>query len=573
MNSITAVLAWDYLRRNYMLLLICFVIAIFSIVPNSSFVAGSYYDEFPKLRAFTYNSVMYKPILIILLGMALTLPQIVRLYLKPISTFAIVTRCYLLGAFLFAIQIAIIVALWKWYYNLVDWPIVQPLLYAMICWGFFYPMIFILVSLGRRDLLAERLDLLVFVVYGVFFNVGLLSVSGNVLVAPKQANAASFFTLGLTPTVANVAVTAAVLVVGLFAILCRAVPDRSDSFIFAIGREFKDGARWLPIAETTSLRSFANSREAYQDFDSRYRTEPACLQLFYVFFVWLIASFLYSDDTPFGDNLPKALYSWVPAITAAFVFAIFLRIPIPLSLASIIWTPELNNALLQYRQYSFDSYFKSLPIADQDIVEGKLRSSFVPVAYTFPPVFLLGYFYSIMLVWNNDQVSQYEADLYEADFTPMPAGQILAISLARSLPFAFASVGVIFVIFNIQAVVTAFLITPYRWVLPLIAFSVAFYCDIPFAYSLGLGLLLSLVVVLYTFTKLASVDRERLSKAAKLIPGTCGLSLACLAGAGYAEVQSFQEVAIALLSLAFALTLMAVTALATELSVGHFRSS
>lgn len=74
MNSITAVLAWDYLRRNYMLLLICFVIAIFSIVPDSSFVAGSYYDESPNLGAIHYNSVMIKPILIILFGMTFTQP-------------------------------------------------------------------------------------------------------------------------------------------------------------------------------------------------------------------------------------------------------------------------------------------------------------------------------------------------------------------------------------------------------------------------------------------------------------------------------------------------------------------
>jgi hypothetical protein len=508
MNSLTAVLAWDYLRRYYLLLLACFLVALCSIVPYSSSVAGPYYDQFPRLRAITYSSILIKPILIILLGMIFTHTQIGHLYLKPISTFALVTHCYSMGAVLFATQIAVVVGLWKWYYNLDDWPIVQPVLYALICWGVIYPSIPSM-SNTRGSIKALRT---------LHFAVGIWLCGSEVMVPPKAEAAESPFSLGLTPTVADVSLTAAVLVLGFCSMLYCANHDRSNCYIADLMKAANETPFWSQM-EAIRLRSLTNSREAYQDFNWRYQTVPAFLYLFIIGLIITLSPWVFDVPNDAGsnaiDNFPTGFWFILPPlITLAVFLCFFLWIPIPESLTSIIWTPETNNALLQYRQYGFDSYFKNLPIADQDIVDGKLRSSFVPIAYAFPLVLLLGILPSTVPM--DEQF----------DIGVNSISQPLSTSLGKAFTFAFASVGIAFVILNIQSLVTAVLMRPWRWIVPAIAFFIAYFSNFPFAYSLGVALLLLLFVIAYTFTEFTDGDRERLSKAGRLIPGTCGGSFA-----------------------------------------------
>jgi hypothetical protein len=61
------------------------------------------------------------------------------LYLKPLSTTAIVNFFYWGGAFLVACQVALMLWIWKIFF-VSDWPIIGSVLFAVVCWGVFQPI-------------------------------------------------------------------------------------------------------------------------------------------------------------------------------------------------------------------------------------------------------------------------------------------------------------------------------------------------------------------------------------------------------------------------------------------------
>jgi hypothetical protein len=552
MNSLTAVLAWDYLRRNYLLLLACFLVALCSIVLSSSSVAGPAYDQFPTLRTTLYSSVMFNLIAIVMIGVLISHFQIHRLYLKPISSFAIVAHHYWLGASLVALLIAIVIGAWKWFYFLPDWPILQPILYALICWGIVYPWTATKAYTPGTVLIGPMLQCAC----------GNWLMSGSALVAPKEPASGLFLRLELMPSAANLSVTAAILVTGFLLSIWRFTRDRSDQSSARTRKVVGDMWQRWAIERKVSSHPFVSKRHAYQDSDFRSRTYGlplAIVGLLFCYFGVIAVSFLGSDEP---REMFKLFQTWIGffalmQMVAAGVIAA--RLPILRFMLSFGSNPGIeNNEVHQYRKYFADTHFISLPISDQDIVDGKLRSSFVAVGYAFVAIvaFVLG-------IWIFDRP-------YEAEFTyPVTTGY----SHASSLGVAIASAGGAFMILNTQGVVATFLMHPYRWSLPFAPLLLVFSNEIPVAYLFGIALLLLLFVIAYTFTEFTDGDRERLSKAGRLIPGTCGGSFALLTIAGYADAFSFDQVAVVLFSLAVALTLMAMTALATELTISNFRRS
>jgi hypothetical protein len=140
MQSVTAALTWEYLARNRWMLLLAPLIEIaivFTIMlPLIGVdVSGDSPREFIAIHMI---SVLC---LVVVIGGCVILSQgsISSLYLKPLSTTAIVNYFYWGGALLVVCQVVLM--LWVSRILFVsDLPIIGSVLFAVVCWGVFQPI-------------------------------------------------------------------------------------------------------------------------------------------------------------------------------------------------------------------------------------------------------------------------------------------------------------------------------------------------------------------------------------------------------------------------------------------------
>jgi hypothetical protein len=140
MQSVTAALTWEYLARNRWMLwltpLLASAVAFTTMLPLSSVgVSGVPQSEVVSIHLINVLCL----VVIIGGGVMATQGKMSPLYLKPISTTAIVNFFYWGGALLVACQVALMLWMWKVFF-VSDWPMIGSVLFAVVCWGVFQPI-------------------------------------------------------------------------------------------------------------------------------------------------------------------------------------------------------------------------------------------------------------------------------------------------------------------------------------------------------------------------------------------------------------------------------------------------
>lgn len=138
MQSHIAPLAWEYFARNRWKFLLPFIANI-----PASLILLPFAGLEPVVAAKELVSIQ----IILTLSMALIVGFCVqesqgsfrRFYLKPISTFHLVSFYFWTGALLVAIVVATLLALWYWIVPL-GFQISGPVLFAVVCWCSFQPI-------------------------------------------------------------------------------------------------------------------------------------------------------------------------------------------------------------------------------------------------------------------------------------------------------------------------------------------------------------------------------------------------------------------------------------------------
>lgn len=139
MQSYIAPLAWEYYARNRWKLLI----PLIANIPASLILL-----PFAGLESAVAVKELIPIQIVLTLSMALIVGfsvqesqgSLSRFYLKPISTIQLVSFYYWTGALLVATTVATLLALWQWIVPL-GFPIAGSVLFAVVCWCSFQPIV------------------------------------------------------------------------------------------------------------------------------------------------------------------------------------------------------------------------------------------------------------------------------------------------------------------------------------------------------------------------------------------------------------------------------------------------
>lgn len=140
MQSVTTALTWEYFARNRWLLLLVPLlssgIALITLLP----LRGVDLSAVPQRELISIQLINVLCLVVAIVACVMgTQGSMSQLYLKPLSTAAIVNFFYWGGALLVACQVALILWMWKIFF-VSDWPIVGSVLFAVVCWGAFQPI-------------------------------------------------------------------------------------------------------------------------------------------------------------------------------------------------------------------------------------------------------------------------------------------------------------------------------------------------------------------------------------------------------------------------------------------------
>jgi hypothetical protein len=140
MQSLTTALTWDYFARNrWSLLLVPLLssgIALITLLP----LRGVELSGVSQRDVISIHLINVLCLVVAIVGCVMgTQGSMSQLYLKPLSTAAIVNYFYWGGALLVACQVALILWMWKIFF-VSDWPIFGSVLFSVVCWGVFQPI-------------------------------------------------------------------------------------------------------------------------------------------------------------------------------------------------------------------------------------------------------------------------------------------------------------------------------------------------------------------------------------------------------------------------------------------------
>ena len=383
MSSLTAVLAWDYLRRNNRMLGFFFLISTFFVVGTQLLQRSitPLPESLGSFKMMVYNTTVPYVVYFIMFGMMLTQQQITQLYLKPISSFAMVGFFYLWGALLLAGQVSVIVGLGNLFFS-ADWSIAQTVLFSMLFWGLTHPLGIINPKTGV-DVVLYFLPQIALTYWCVVWN-GLAAFGIEI--------EGSNLRFAAIPSAASLSVTAAAFALGFCLSVWRVSRDRSGQTWLAsrVRGNPSSKNKVMPTSETKprswaflqeSLRPLRSPLEAYQKFDFRYRTIaiPAYVAIVLVSLSLMIAFFLIIKDDigrwPKGAFYATCGAACAQPIAAWFILAFKLANRSPM----IASHSALTRSSLVKLQDSQERFFFNLPISDRDIAAATLRSSLIAV--------------------------------------------------------------------------------------------------------------------------------------------------------------------------------------------------
>ncbi|MFN7874415.1 MAG: hypothetical protein ACK5PB_03800 [Pirellula sp.] len=367
MQSVTAALAWEYLARNRWMLLLGLLLS--SPIAWVTLLPFRYVD----LQSVSQREVI--PILminvlclVVVIGGCVIATQgsMSSLYLKPLSTTAIVNFFYWGGAFLVACQVALMLWIWKIFF-VSDWPIIGSVLFAVVCWGVFQPIF--RGSLESLSWVIMAPAAFLILCFWLMAKHGIPVQRGGML-SPQV-----HYWDSLSGTDGLIAITA--LGISYVLTLWRVNDDRSGRCRRTLTDRLRDFFAYIDARSASRTRRFESPVQAQHWFNYRNRTImiPGAVVGILPWF-WIMAIIVGAISREPGTGLTLALIGTIAAAIIQLVPAVMIALVHHLGNAATqeIPTGEHTNTENSV-PLGISPYLLSLPMSDRDRAHAILRSS------------------------------------------------------------------------------------------------------------------------------------------------------------------------------------------------------
>ena len=477
MQSITRALTWEYVARNRWFLLfpiLANIPACMVLLPLRGIGSVNPSRELIAIHVVLLLSV----VLIVGFGVLATQGRdLKRLYLMPISTMRLASFYYWSGALLVGLQVGLL--LWAWR-NLfaIDWPMTGPVLFAVVCWCAFQPVV-----RGEMHSLwwavAAFIILLALICWLLYAHGIPLGSGGMMSTGIHLWSKFSAFDILFVTAVVGISFP-----LTIWRVACDRSGQRQTSFLERVEQACEHlQSRW-----NVGSREFHSPKQAIGWFDYRTRmfSLPTAI-LVGLTLVWIIA--ILAGVITSNANLLVAI---ALGGTNLFAMSQFL-FAFGLILNSVALT---GSGQITLKSLLFESaqFIDTLPVSALDKATGKLRSS--SVACAIPSLALLVSFLLVAAV----------AVLFKLDLKNVLE---LKINFWKYITFLCGSVFLMsFALSNLPSSITTLMFRVELWLYPIVIMTILVAFGTPIATCLAAALGVLILVALVYATIQSVIDKD-----------------------------------------------------------------
>lgn len=505
MQSINASLTWEYFSRNRWLLLTPLlgnIPASFILLP----FIGLDTDIAAKELVAIQLILLLCLVLLIGFGVQATQGSLRRFYLKPISTLHLVSFYYWTGAFMVGVQVAAMLGLWR-ILTPIDLPIAGPVLFSIVCWGTFQPIVRgVLKSLGWIPILMALLATLF---YWLLYRYGIPLKRGGMM------------TLDVHPwnhvSITDMFIATFALATSFILTHWRVAQDRAgrEHGKLSLVERVDQAIEKLQFKLSGKNRRFASTTHALRWFDFNHRcgSIPAVVASI-IIMGWMIlgAIAIFSKDPAscltvavgftYLAAIVQVLYSIIAAVIGRFghsinQFEVTERIPKDQKVS----------------RFGVSPYLLTLPVSSKNLASAMLRTSFMACACG-TAIVLSSFTIAAMLS------ASLGIDLSEALMLKIPYWKFSLLTATISLVVSFASS---FVAISFLPLLNRFDL----WIVVVLVFAVLLALKLPISISLWVVVFM-LVLSLLIYTTIQSLFNKNVSSAHAAIAWGIGLGISTL---------------------------------------------
>lgn len=367
MQSVTAALTWEYLARNRWRLLIAPLIQIaivftFMLPLIGVGISGDSPREFIAIHMISLLC------LVVIIGGCVILSQgsMSSLYLKPLSTTAIVNYFYWGGALLVVCQVVLMLWIWRIFF-VSDLPIIGSVLFAVVCWGVFQPIF--------RGSLKSLSWLIVAPAVFVVLVCWLMAKHGMSFQRGGAISPQVHYWTNISGADGLIAITT--LGISYVLTLLRVNYDRSGRRRRTWTDRLRDFFASIDARSASRMRLFESPVHAQAWYDFQSRTATISWSVLGVLpWLWLLAIIVGAISQDLGTGLTFALIGAVLAAVVQIIPAFFLLfVPyLGQSARQDMLTGEYINVGSSL-PLGMSPYLFSLPMSDRQRAQAILRSS------------------------------------------------------------------------------------------------------------------------------------------------------------------------------------------------------
>lgn len=502
MQSINASLTWEYFSRNRWLLLTPLlgnIPASFILLPFMGLDTAIEAKELVAIQLILLLCL----VLLIGVGVQATQGSLRRFYLKPISTLHLVSFYYWTGAFMVGVQVAAMLGLWR-FLTPIDLPIAGPVLFSIVCWGTFQPILRgVLKSLGWIPISMALLSILDF---WLLYRYGIPLKRGGMMTPEIHPwNHVS---------IADLLIAAFALAISFILTLWRVAQDRAgrEHGKLSLVERVDQAIEKLQFKLFRKTQRFASSAHSLRWFDFNHRcgSIPAVVASI-IIMGWMIlgAIAIFSKDP--ASCLPVAVgFTYLAAMLQIFysiIAAIIGRFGHSINQFEV---PERIPKDQKVTLFGVSPYLLTLPVSSKSLASAMLRTSFMTCACG--TAIVLSSFTIVAML-----SAPLGINLSEALTLKIPYWKFSLLTATISLIVSFASS---FVAISFLPLLNRFDL----WIVLVLVFAVLLALKLPLSISLWV-MVFMIVLGLLVYTTIQSLLNNDMSSAKAAIVWGIGLGI------------------------------------------------
>jgi len=502
MPSINATLTWEYFSRNRWLLLTPLlgnIPASFILLPFMGLDTAIEAKELVAIQLILLLCL----VLLIGVGVQATQGSLRRFYLKPISTLHLVSFYYWTGAFMVGVQVAAMLGLWR-FLTPIDLPIAGPVLFSIVCWGTFQPILRgVLKSLGWIPISMALLSILDF---WLLYRYGIPLKRGGMMTPEIHPwNHVS---------IADLLIAAFALAISFILTLWRVAQDRAgrEHGKLSLVERVDQAIEKLQFKLFRKTQRFASSAHSLRWFDFNHRcgSIPAVVASI-IIMGWMIlgAIAIFSKDP--ASCLPVAVgFTYLAAMLQIFysiIAAIIGRFGHSINQFEV---PERIPKDQKVTLFGVSPYLLTLPVSSKSLASAMLRTSFMTCACG--TAIVLSSFTIVAML-----SAPLGINLSEALTLKIPYWKFSLLTATISLIVSFASS---FVAISFLPLLNRFDL----WIVLVLVFAVLLALKLPLSISLWV-MVFMIVLGLLVYTTIQSLLNNDMSSAKAAIVWGIGLGI------------------------------------------------